>query len=241
MTISSLFKKRNRFTLVEAVIVLVMVGLIVAIIVGTGRIITNAKATSIVTDLSLYSNSVMLFQAQNEALPGDWDVASHYIQGEAFNGNGNGIIDLIEEDGDVKSTEAINAWNHLSATNFLLVPNICCTSALECDVINFNSGMHLPSSKISRTGYFIASERNSEGIFETYINLGGDIDHSGAMPNDAAISGKIARMVAQKFSGLQNPKTDNPIIRGKVGFFQNSPSTEYKDDEFYLLSYKIPL
>jgi len=85
-------KNRNKgFTLVELSIVIVLIGLIVAGVVGAQSLIKQAKLRSITSDMSNLKTAMNSFKLQYNAYPGDIsNIQSYYptIQ----NGNGNRVM-----------------------------------------------------------------------------------------------------------------------------------------------------
>jgi prepilin-type N-terminal cleavage/methylation domain-containing protein len=71
-------KYKAGFTLVELSIVIVIIGLIVAGVVGGQRLIKNAKVLSQVSDLKKYDVAFNAFVLQYDNVPGDLRAASSY-------------------------------------------------------------------------------------------------------------------------------------------------------------------
>ena len=101
----------NGFTLIELSITIVVIGLIVASVVGGQSLVRQAKLRSIITDFENYKTAANTFKLEYDGLPGDLRRASSY--GIGSNGNGNGFI---HHRGD----ELQYAWQHLK--NSGLVP-----------------------------------------------------------------------------------------------------------------------
>lgn len=105
----------NGFTLIELSIVIVIIGLIVAGVVGGQSLVKQAKLRSIVTDMNKYKVALNTFQLEYNAIAGDMRNASSYwsaCTNEAnnpCNGNGNKYLD---QNGTAK--EEVRFWQHLS-------------------------------------------------------------------------------------------------------------------------------
>jgi len=108
-------KAKNGFTLVKLSIVIVIIGLIVAGVVGGQTLVKQAKLRSIVTDMNKYKVALNAFQLEYDAIAGDMTNASSYwpsctnAANNPCNGNGNKYLD---QDGTVK--EEVRFWHHLS-------------------------------------------------------------------------------------------------------------------------------
>ena len=83
------------FTLVELSVVIVLIGLIVAGVVGGQALVRQAKVRSVITDYQKISTAVSTFKLEYNTLPGDITNANSYWPGAA-NGNGNGIFEVPE-------------------------------------------------------------------------------------------------------------------------------------------------
>ena len=80
--------KYNGFTLIELSIVIVIIGLIVAGVVGGQTLVKQAKLRSIITDVQKTQTIINTFFLEYGAMPGDMPNASNYWTG-AYDGDGN--------------------------------------------------------------------------------------------------------------------------------------------------------
>ncbi len=106
-------------TLVEAAIVLMIVGFVVQGVVKGQELIQNARVRDVMAQQDAVEQAVLAFQDRFRALPGDYAEASSTIgceTGACPNGNGNG---RVEPGTDGAIHEDILAWQHLSAAGFL--------------------------------------------------------------------------------------------------------------------------
>lgn len=105
-----IMKENKGFTLVELSIVIVVIGLIVAGIVGGKSLVYQSKVRSIITDYRQYEVAINTFKLEYNAIPGDFNMASNY--GIGTSGNGDGII------ADA-GTEGARFWEHLSGAGLI--------------------------------------------------------------------------------------------------------------------------
>lgn len=97
--------KNNGFTLVELSIVIVIIGLIVAGVVGGQTLVQQAKLRNVIADLNKWQVAINAFRLEYNALPGDFDNAAAYTLGTS--GNGNRKIYSAPNEG-------VDAWDHLA-------------------------------------------------------------------------------------------------------------------------------
>jgi len=142
-------KQNKGFTLVELSIVIVIIGLIVAGVVGGQSLVRQAKLRGVMTDQNSIEVAFNTFKLEYDAVPGDMNNAWNYwgaacggnVQAHC-NGNGNGAIDLFgNREDDI-------VWQHLSLAkldpgNFTYVPN---------DTV---LGLNIKTSPINNAGYWI--------------------------------------------------------------------------------------
>jgi hypothetical protein len=106
-------------------IVLVVIGLLLGGILKGQGLVNNARTKKIVHNASSLYTAVQMFGERYQALPGDFRQAGGYLNGinalvnttdltMAFNGDGDGVIDL--------DTEAALAMHHLSAASMFVCP-----------------------------------------------------------------------------------------------------------------------
>lgn len=101
-------KQSNRscgFTLVELSLVIVIIGLIVASVVGGSTLVRQSNVRSIISDYNKYKIAASAFKLEFNSLPGDLRNASAY--GLGGDGNGDGFVHNHFELG--------YAWQHLKS------------------------------------------------------------------------------------------------------------------------------
>jgi len=106
-------KSQKGFTLVELSIVIVIIGLIVAGVVGGQTLVKQAKLRSVIADVYKVQTALNAFYLEYAALPGDMPNASDFWTG-AYDGNGNNRID------QGANTETLAVWTHLHLSEILL-------------------------------------------------------------------------------------------------------------------------
>lgn len=77
MYISTL-KKHRGFTLVELSVVIVLIGLIIAGVVGAQSLVKQGKMRAQISELQKYQVAFNTFRLEYNAIPGDFDRASQY-------------------------------------------------------------------------------------------------------------------------------------------------------------------
>lgn len=92
-------------TMLEVSIGILILGLVIAGVVGGQYLIENAAENAVNADMEYYSNAADQFETIYGAMPGDIaDFTSHF-PGEV-DGNGNGEIDCL--------SESLQFWRHLA-------------------------------------------------------------------------------------------------------------------------------
>ncbi len=93
--------KQSGFTLVELSIVLVIIGFLIAGIMGGTQMIESAKRSRIISDFREFESYIMTFRGKYNAFPGDFDSAWAFFQPNCAggdqnlcNGNADGKIEI---------------------------------------------------------------------------------------------------------------------------------------------------
>jgi type II secretory pathway pseudopilin PulG len=102
------------FTLVEAAIVLVILGLLVGGVFKGQELIAGARVHNLIALETGIKAAFFGFQDRYRALPGDYRFATQNVPAAAGNGNGNG---RIEASGS--PLETLLVWDHLSKSGML--------------------------------------------------------------------------------------------------------------------------
>jgi type II secretory pathway pseudopilin PulG len=111
-------RRQGGFSLVEAAVVLVVIGLILAAVLQGRELIASAEYKSFRSQLSEYRSAFQTFRDRYNALPGDFGAADARLGLSGANGDGDGVID-----GDANCTsageESCRTWQHLRAAGML--------------------------------------------------------------------------------------------------------------------------
>ncbi len=105
------------FTLIELSIVIVIIGLIVAGIVGGQSLVEQAKIRQQVVQLQTYDVAVSAFKLEYNAMPGDFNRSNAYwgVSG----GDGNGMMNRYVAEMYSSAREGVKFFHHLSLANLL--------------------------------------------------------------------------------------------------------------------------
>lgn len=106
------------FTIIELSIVIVIIGLIVAGVLGGRGLVQQSTIKAAITQSDAIKVAYNTFLLEYNTPPGDLGNASSYWGAGVRNGNGNGILDGTY-------TETLLAWNHLNLaglTHYSLQP-----------------------------------------------------------------------------------------------------------------------
>jgi len=153
-------EKSDGFTLIELSIVIVIIGLIVAGVVGGQTLVKQAKLRSIVSEQQATKLALNEFKLEYDAVPGDFNNAMAYWTGaNGCNAAGTGASVLAECNGDGDKRienvaiggawEAYMAWKHLQLAD--LHPGSFFPGALEVVAVSdFN--VKIPASRYNGVG-----------------------------------------------------------------------------------------
>jgi prepilin-type N-terminal cleavage/methylation domain-containing protein len=126
------------FTLIELSIVIVIIGLIVAGVVGGQTLVRQAALKGITTKVESYKVAFHTFRMSYNAFPGDMSNASSYWSGVS-NGNGNKQVK--------GNAETFLAWKHLSSADLI---NGTFSGSGETSS-NYKPGLNLPVTPAQST------------------------------------------------------------------------------------------
>ena len=163
------------FTLIEAAIVLLVVGLLIAGIVKGQELLAAARVRGVIQEVDGFRTAYFGFQDRFHALAGDYAAATSSLNGVSLNcgvttspgnGNGNGFVQAVDG-------EAILLWEHLSKSNLL-------TGAYTCEG---NAVVNAKTVPRNRFGQFVqiiydanyAGEAQARHNFKTGNDIPSDI------------------------------------------------------------------
>jgi len=139
---------KKGFTLIELSIVIVIIGLIVAGVVGGQALVKQAQLRKIITEVNQYKTAYNAFRLQYSAFPGDMSNARSYWSscgGSADECNGDGDK-LIENNNSEANNEYLRAWQHLNLAG--IVPGSYSGEGTD-GADETTGGVNAPKSKLS--------------------------------------------------------------------------------------------
>ena len=87
-------KKQSGFTLIEAAMVLIIVGLLLGGALQGNELLQSARVRNQIALQEGLKGAFLAFQDRFRAYPGDFSLATSCISGATINGDGNGRIEL---------------------------------------------------------------------------------------------------------------------------------------------------
>ena len=160
-------KNIKGFTLIELSIVIVIIGLIVAGVVGGQSLVKQANLKAVMTEVSQYRVAINTFKLEYDYLPGDIPNAFAYWGSQ--NGCTNSIVvDHISNpngcngDGNKRIShwggEGYRAWQHLALAEIIAGTY---TGRAATGNGNAEIGITVPASKRSNTGFSLYAPGNN--------------------------------------------------------------------------------
>jgi len=217
----SYLEKQKAFSLIEISIVLVIIGLIIAGIVGGQQLIENSKTTSTIVEIGHYDALSANFKSKYKVLPGDDlnlqtkfrasenDPAVDKDGNELHNGNNDGFIGDNNSDNPALEQESLSFFQTLYLSKILeknytgQIP----TTDSEPDItkINKDGVQHYPTSKLGNDSFLYIRTDDFDNKFEkqTRVSIG--------VPS--ATKGSVSTRIAKKID--KKGDDDNPLT-GKI-------------------------
>jgi prepilin-type N-terminal cleavage/methylation domain-containing protein len=144
------------FTLIELSIVLIIIGLLVAGVVGGAGLIKSSQLRGVMSEVGGYRVAVNTFQNQFDQLPGDYDKDLGVAQSEAGDADKKITFADSAETAGPGVIEGVNAWYHLIGAKILNGDEVGLTY-LDLAPISvapaLTIGTHIPDSRISGLGW----------------------------------------------------------------------------------------
>jgi len=162
VTVMNTQNRQKGFTLIEIAIVLVIIGLLLGGVLKGQELINTARVRAMNNTVDGITAAWFSFQDRYRSFPGDYLTAQSTVNlpGAPQGGDGNGLVDTINESG--------RAWVHLEAAGYLTggYTNDAATVAADaydcapsvCPDNGFGSGMNLAYGTMARTGAADAHE-----------------------------------------------------------------------------------
>jgi prepilin-type N-terminal cleavage/methylation domain-containing protein len=180
----------NGFTLIELSIVIVIIGLIVAGVVGGQSLVKQSKIRNIIADIDKYKVAFNVFKLEYDKWPGDLNIATRYWGGDVQDGNANNAINFWPPG---SNHEDLSVWEHLVRAE--LIPG---TYNGEISGVRYSYDINAPRGPFEDTGYNIITSGghyNKRGTQVTYASLTNNV--FGFM-NGPAIPVQIAKAIDDK-------------------------------------------
>ena len=192
---NKLSKKADKgFTLIELSIVIVIIGLIVAGVVGGQNLVEQAKVRSVITEFKQYKTAVNVFKLEYGHIPGDIpNATSYWTGGVTANGNGNNF--LLSN----PMNEEVRAWQHLSLAEIIPGEYTGVHSGNRTVI-----GENVPKSAYPNSGWRMSKTINYTIVYG--IELGFHLTH--------ADSGAVAWHDLPSLSGVHAYSLDNKMDDG---------------------------
>lgn len=231
--------RAHGFSLVEAAIVLAIIGLLAGGIIGGQSLIKNMKLNTVLTEANTYADAMHQFKQQYGYQPGDfpkavdvWGAKAGNI-GDNFtvscvgtespdgistcNGNGNTAIE-----GGTGNAENFLAWQQMAAAN--LIPGKY--TGVYGAAVSYHTipGTNAPKGALDNSGYFIWSwgrypvDDASFFAGDYYNVIAFGTDQANSWPNFGALTGAEAYNIDKKADdGFPGRGSIRPIYPGRTG------------------------
>jgi prepilin-type N-terminal cleavage/methylation domain-containing protein len=112
-------KNEIGFTLVEMSAVLAIIGLLIGAVVKGQEMIYQSNIKATIRQWDETKTAMNFFREKFNALPGDYDAASGFVDPSATDGDDDGIIEIRNGGTGAGSREMVNTWEHLRLAGFI--------------------------------------------------------------------------------------------------------------------------
>ncbi|MDA0782826.1 MAG: prepilin-type N-terminal cleavage/methylation domain-containing protein [Rickettsiales bacterium] len=244
--------KKSGFTLIELSIVIVIIGLIVAGIVGGQKLVTQAKIRAVISEFNKYDAASSTFHLEYNAILGDMPNASAYSLGVNCsgapydcNGSGNDRIHWQDMNNGIAydNHENFIAWTHLRFAG--LIEGAYTGNNNTGGPNAMLAGLNIPASafKSSRQGGWVF---NSDDRWKNTIPVRNQLIIGGHVPNQRSYGSLFTPSQAKSIDNKMDdgrPYTGRVIgLAGYDGSAYDSNCTDGAggDNEEYMISETIP-
>jgi len=155
-------KKNKGFTLIELSIVIVIIGLIVAGVVGGQNLVRQAKLRAVVSDFNKYVVAINAFKLEYGHLPGDMPNASDYWG--ASDGDGDGMLG----ENPTLEFEDLYSWNHLVLSE--IIPGNY-TGTVISGGVGYEEGINAPKASVTNSAFALAVSQVYTRNIANYLRL----------------------------------------------------------------------
>jgi prepilin-type N-terminal cleavage/methylation domain-containing protein len=216
-----IYRNTHGFTLVELAIVLVIIGLLTGVVVGSQVMIRNAELQSIVSDYNRYKEAVTTFKKQYNAIPGDmidavdfWGQSTACSGGSATgtcNGDGDGLLEYGSGAG--ASGEAYQFWRQLALAG--RINGVYSGTSGAISGYNSDVGVNTPAAKIGGVGW---DAGHGAGLVSAYFTTIGDSAGYGNYFRIGKDSGNNRQLDGPFMTPEEAWKIDTKLDDGKPGW-----------------------
>ncbi len=215
-------EKIKGFTIIEMAIVIVIIGLIVAAILGGESLIQSSKRQAIIASLKKYQVAFDQFNEKYYAVPGDMGDAVNTL-GASHDGNNNGLIDPTST--DPNRFEAYGFWQDLELAHLIEGTY----SGSMSNGVNATLGVDVPAGPYPNSGYTAQQwslyTANETKFRSTNVIIFGAAS-TGHSITSAVISSREAFMIDQKMD-------DGMPFKGRLWTNTSTACTNFTDDNNY--------
>jgi len=148
---------KRAFSLIELSIVLVIIGLLSASIVGSQKLVAQAKVKKVINEVKEIQDAIRVFYSTYNAYPGDIKDATSYWTSGTANGDGDKIIEHAVGTAGAGVSESGRAFQHLSLAGLVKGSYTAAAVLKDSPTIAYNSSISPKASYILTNFCLISS------------------------------------------------------------------------------------